>query len=168
MTVATIIQTIQLIIAPVVMVTACALLINGTLGRYAAVNDRLRLLARERLDLLRRDGDARLAPPPPSSAYASERLGEIDAQVPGLLRRHRLIRNALVLIYLAVLLFLLSMFSIAAASAVHPPVLDVTTLVLFLLGCATLLVGVVVATREVWLSDLALHYEVNRVMDLGR
>jgi uncharacterized membrane protein YphA (DoxX/SURF4 family) len=46
-------RTIQLILAPVVMVTACAILLAGLLSRFAALNDRLRLLARERLDLLR-------------------------------------------------------------------------------------------------------------------
>lgn len=36
------------------MVSACALLLGGLLSRYAAINDRLRVLAREPFDLLRR------------------------------------------------------------------------------------------------------------------
>ena len=31
-------QIIQLILAPVVMITSCALVLGGLLGRYAAVN----------------------------------------------------------------------------------------------------------------------------------
>ena len=46
-------RTIQLILAPVVMITACALLLNGLLSRYDALNARLRIMGRERLDLLR-------------------------------------------------------------------------------------------------------------------
>ncbi len=42
-------RTIQLVLAPVVMVTTAALILNGVLGRYSAVNDRLRVMALERL-----------------------------------------------------------------------------------------------------------------------
>jgi hypothetical protein len=167
-TVASIIQTIQLVIAPAVMITACAILLAGIQSRYAAVNDRLRLLARERLDLFRRDDDTRLAPPPPANVYAIERLTEIDAQVPGLLRRHRLIRDSLVLVYVAVAIFLLSMLTIAAAAALQPPLVAALALGLFLLATASLLAGVILTTADVWLSHLALQYEVNRVMGLGQ
>jgi hypothetical protein len=167
-TVASIIQTIQLIIAPVVLVTACAILLAGIQSRYAAVNDRLRLLTRERLDLFRRDDDSRLVPPPSSNVYAVERLTEIDAQVPGLLRRHRLIRDSLVLIYVAVAIFLLSMLTIAVAVALQPPIFAVLALGLFLLATMALLAGVILSIADVWLSHHALDFEVNRVMNLGR
>jgi len=45
MELAAITATIQLIIAPVVIVTACALLVNGLLTRYTLLIDRLRALA---------------------------------------------------------------------------------------------------------------------------
>jgi hypothetical protein len=35
------------------MMTSCAILIGGMLSLYSSVNDRLSLMARERLDLLR-------------------------------------------------------------------------------------------------------------------
>jgi Protein of unknown function (DUF2721) len=44
-------KTIQLILAPVVMVTACGVLLNGMLSHYAAINDRIRTLVGERLGL---------------------------------------------------------------------------------------------------------------------
>ena len=53
MSAADVAQTIQLIIAPVVLVTACTLIQNGILGRYANLGERMRLLAGERLELLR-------------------------------------------------------------------------------------------------------------------
>ena len=52
---------------------------------YTSVGDRIRALTRERLDLLR-EGKSR---------FAGERLEEIDAQLPELLHRHRLIHDAL-------------------------------------------------------------------------
>jgi Protein of unknown function (DUF2721) len=168
MTVATVIQTIQLIIAPVVMVTACAILLTSIQNRYATVNDRLRAMARERLELFRVNGGARLTPPAPTDAYGVERLAEIDAQIPRLLRRHRLIRDSLLAIYVAVLIFLLSMLTIAAAFAVQTAIIGMLALALFLTGTTSLVVGVALTTIDVRLSHDALRYEVNRVMDLGR
>lgn len=46
-------RTIQLILAPVVMVTACGILVNGLIGRYTNITNRLRTMAHERLELLR-------------------------------------------------------------------------------------------------------------------
>ena len=53
MTAETIARTIQLIVAPVVMVTAGAILSGGLLSHAGAINDRLRTLAHERLDVER-------------------------------------------------------------------------------------------------------------------
>src|SRR4051812_48031474 len=75
-------KNLQLIIAPVVMISSCALLLTGLLGRYAAVNDRLRAMARERLDLWHSDIDG--------DGFKTERLHQIDQQIPDLLRRHRM------------------------------------------------------------------------------
>jgi len=48
-----IVRTIQLIIAPAVMITSCCIFTNGLLGHYAAIGERLRITIRERVDLLR-------------------------------------------------------------------------------------------------------------------
>lgn len=48
----TVVQTIQLVIAPTVMISSCTLIQNAILGRYSSIGDRLRVLVRERLDLL--------------------------------------------------------------------------------------------------------------------
>jgi hypothetical protein len=165
---AVIVQTIQLIIAPVVMVTASALLINGILGRYAAINDRLRLLARERLELFHDPTGPRLAPPDPSDDYRCERLAQIDAQIPDLLRRHRMLRDAILCLYGAIAILVLAMFAIAAAAASAATWADWLSLILFLLGTAGILLGVTLTTIEVRLSNIAINYEVDRIMNLGR
>src|SRR5689334_1681673 len=100
-------RNIQLIIAPVVMISSCAILLTGLLGRYAAVNDRLRAMARERLEIWH--SGARDAP------FQVERLCEIDTQMPDLLRRHRLIHHAVLSVFCAILVFVSSMFIIAFA-----------------------------------------------------
>ena len=54
MSISDVIQTIQFIIAPVVLVTACAIIQGGVLERFMHVGQRIRSLANERLKLLRR------------------------------------------------------------------------------------------------------------------
>src|SRR5205823_11467783 len=49
-------RTIQLILAPVVMFSACAVFVGGVLNHYTSVGDRIRALTRERLELLRDGG----------------------------------------------------------------------------------------------------------------
>jgi hypothetical protein len=99
MTAQTVAQTIQLIIAPVVMVTSCAVLVNGILSRYLSVGDRLRLMTHERLDLLRRPDGTLDRPQAEADQYKAERLSEIDRQMPALLSRHELLHNATLMIY---------------------------------------------------------------------
>jgi hypothetical protein len=122
-------QTIQLIIAPVVMVSACGVILNGLLSRYASVNDRLRTMAHERWDLLRttRGGEAVAAEPDPNVV---ERLQEIDIQIPQLLRLHHQLRDAALLLYVALLFFIACMFLIAAGT-----LLDVQPLATATLSC---------------------------------
>ena len=74
-------RNIQIILAPVVMVTACAILLQGLLGRYAAINERLRALAAERIMLVFKDLE--------SSDFRTERLRLIDTQVPTLVNHHK-------------------------------------------------------------------------------
>jgi hypothetical protein len=168
MDVQTVAQTIQLIIAPVVMVTACSLLLNGMNARYAVVNDRLRLLARERLELLRSGGGPSLKVGPGADAYTVERLAEIDSQVPGLLDRHRLIRNSLLAIVYATATFVATMLVIALAVETHSAVVAIVVLLFVVVGTALLLVGLAVAVLEIRESHVTVHYEVTRVMSLGR
>src|SRR5690242_9554674 len=123
---------IQTIIAPVVMISTCAILTGGMLSHYGAISDRLRALARERLDLLRfPDGGFASAAQLPD-AYARERLCEIDMQTPQLLRRHALVHNAILATYLAILCFIVSMFVIGAAALTSSPFAASVALYLFL------------------------------------
>ena len=81
-------QIIQFIVAPVVMISSCALILNGLLARYGAINDRLRLMTHERLELLRTDKNDPLT---------AERVSEIDRQIPILLHRHKQLHDAVLL-----------------------------------------------------------------------
>jgi hypothetical protein len=45
-------RTIQLILAPVVMISSAAVILNGLLAHYGEVNARIRAMDRERFDLV--------------------------------------------------------------------------------------------------------------------
>lgn len=161
-------RTIQLVLAPVVMVTACAILLGALQSRYAFVNDRLRAMSGERLELLRTPGASSLTLPPTADAFVVERLEEIDRQVPDLLGRHLTLRNAILSVYYAIATFIATMFVIALATTLGTAFLATAILVLFLVGTALLFLGVGLTTLEVRASHLAVHYEVSRVMSLGK
>src|SRR5258708_734083 len=102
-------QTIQLILAPGVMVTACGLILNGLLPRYGPINDRLRGLTRERLDLLRAAGGAVTEPPAGAGDLTAERIAVIDREAPDLLRRHRRVHDAVLTLFAAMIVFVATM-----------------------------------------------------------
>lgn len=148
-------QTIQLIIAPVVLITACALIQNAILGRYAAIGQDMRSLTLERLQLLRSDEAKDL--------YYQERMQEIDRQIPLLTRRHRLLQNTVLVVYGSISIFLINMFAIALTVAIGSDAAATFALLLFLLGTGVLLLGVFLTTIEVQMSHRAICYEVGRI-----
>jgi hypothetical protein len=159
-------RTIQFILAPVVMITSCAVLLNGLLARYAAVNDRLRTMDHERFDLLVRSVALGSSEANHEKALVDERLDEIDTQLPILLRRHQVLRDGLLALYGAILVFVAAMFAIATVVIASLPAVTYGALVLFLLGNALLLFSVLLIVIEVRMSHRALRYEVGRLLRL--
>jgi hypothetical protein len=157
MDVETLARTIQIILAPVVMITSCAIILGGLWSHASSINDRLRAMNRERLDLWRA---------PSADAYTAERMLEIDTQAPLLLRRHRRVRDAIVTIYVAILVYISSMFATAGAALLN--ISATLALLLFLAGTLLLLSGVLLAILEIRISQSALEYEVERVTSLRR
>ena len=153
-------KTIQLILAPVVMVTACGVLLNGMLAHYAAINDRIRALVGERLGL------TLLTPAADRYAHATERLTEIDHQVPTLLRRHRQVHDAILLINAAVVTLVSSMFIIGAAALADSDTLGTIALFVFLAGTVGVMLSAGFMAIEARSSSASVGYEAQRVMRL--
>ena len=149
------------------MVTACAILVSGILSHYAAINDRLRTLTHERLDLLRGPNGVLSSAFASADEYRIERLQEIDRQLPPLAGRLNLIHHALLAVYGAIMIFVLSMLVIALAALSNSSGLATTALLVFLLGTAAMLAGVLFVAMEIGQSNGAIQYEVHRVMQLG-
>jgi hypothetical protein len=167
MTIDTIFRTISLILAPVVMITSCTLFLNGLLTRYEAVSVRMRGMHRERLELLQglenttSDGE-------PTIGFSTQRIREIEAQLPFILRRHKLIRNAVLCVNGAILIFVTSMFIIALAALTNSALVANIAFLAFLIGTGALLSGVILTTLELYRSQREVAYEIQDGLKLTK
>jgi hypothetical protein len=159
----TAVNAITAMVAPVVLLTVGSLLANGLLTVYGSVNDRLREMTRERLEILGGPSGERLeltAMP----AMDRERLHEIRAQLPLILRRHRLTRLAIFTIYVAIAVLGLSIVVIAIAVSLDDEIAGRVALGLVLAGTVTMLLGLGVAAISLARSADAITYAVERAL----
>lgn len=152
----TAISAIQAMVSPAVLITTSAILAAGLSSIYGAVNDRMRSMTAERLDL-RTGADGTFGHPGDESPRTRERIAEIDTQLRWLLRRHQLLGRAVLFSYAAPLVLVLSVIVIAVAVGTHNTGLGVVAEVLVIGGAATLLVGL-------WFASV--NYEVQRILSL--
>ncbi|HEY3290115.1 MAG TPA: DUF2721 domain-containing protein [Anaerolineae bacterium] len=157
LSVAAVSQLIQFIIAPVVMISTCGLILNGIVQQYSAVDERLRGMMRERMTLLDKAVTTR---------FDEDRLVQIGAQVPIIRQRHKKLHQAIMLLYIAIVILVSSMFVIAVATLLDNAYFSSAALALFMAGTAVILIAVLVTIFEVRQSLRALYYEVDRVISL--
>jgi hypothetical protein len=160
------IAAISAMVAPVVVITAGGILSSGLLMTYGAVNDRMRAMTRERLEILTGPGGNLLTPARLSGSEA-ERLAEIDRQLPMLLRRHGLLHNSVLLIYAALAVLVVGVIAIGLAVTTDSEAVGRAALALVLAGTVIILAGLIVAAQSLAISRQAIKYAVNRSLELG-
>ncbi len=124
------------------------------------INDRMRTLAQERFELLRaahRDTDLR------DDLFFQQRLHETDRQLPSLLQRHQLLRNALLLIYCAIATFIVDMFVIGLSAVLNQTLLASLALGVFLIGTTLVFLTILLEILEVIRSHHGLNEEVKNI-----
>jgi len=163
----TAVNAISAMVAPVVLLTTGSLLSNGLLSVYAAVNDRMREMTRERIDILTGPG-GELLDRQAVRPSGRERLAEIDAQLPLMLRRHRLTRAAVLTIYSAIAVLGLSIISIAVAVGEHSEGIGRVALGLVLAGTVITIFGLAIAAMSLAKSADAITYAVERTRFQGQ
>ena len=84
-----------------------------------------------------------------------------------LLRRHRLLHNAVLVIYTGVAVLVLSVIAIGVAVTGRSGAAGTTALALVLAGTVMLLGGLLFAARSIMISMDAIDYEVRRALSLG-
>lgn len=149
-----VIQVIQLILAPGVMINACGLLLLGISNKFTSVLNRIRALTEEKRKLIlnatQRD----------FYHIENQRLESISRQVTDLLIRARLIRNAVFCYLVAVGLFVTT--SLCIGVDYFAPELQLRFLILaaFLLGMIVVFVGVIFGVLDTMKGYKIVKFEV--------
>jgi hypothetical protein len=118
------------IIVPAVMISTCALLLNGVMLRYKAIDDLLRSLNQEQ---------SKLRAPNLDNGYTNgEWLHHLEHLIPKLLRHHHVLHEVLTLIYISILIFMVDMLAIAVAESTSIQCISFFVLIVFLLGVGVL------------------------------
>jgi hypothetical protein len=95
-----------------------------------------------------------------------ERLDEIDGQLPDMVYRHRLVHHALLAVYAAIGILVLTMFIIALTATINADWVGPLVFGVFLIGVLLTLVGVLLVSAEIRTSRRSLSFEVERVRRL--
>ena len=137
-----IIEVIQLMLAPGIMISACGLLILGINNKYSMVVNRIRLLNEERRRILGKLSDKSL------NLEENVRIASISKQLQELGFRVRLVRNSVLSYTSAVALFVITSLSIGFEYYIGAEELTFIVTILFLLGMISVLVGVTFGAYE--------------------
>jgi hypothetical protein len=139
-----IVQIIQAMLAPAVMISACGLLLLAMNNKYSMVMGRIRTLAREKRDFSRQSQEIEL------TGLDRERLENIQQQLGLLAHRIKLVRNAVLSYSSAVGIFVLNSILIGLPFIFKNFTTEGISVFCFLLGMALVLVGVYFAAHEAW------------------
>jgi hypothetical protein len=153
------------LVAPVVLLTVGGMLSNGLIAVYSDINNRLREMTREQLEI-RRGPAGQVLDDDSLPAIDRDRLHEIGVQLPMMLRRHKLTRMSVLTIYIAVVVFGLSIVVIAIAVTTNDEIAGRVALGLVVAGTIIMLVGLAVAATSLARSADAISYAVNRTTKL--
>ena len=150
----TLIQLIQFMLAPAVMISACGLLLLGINNKYSIVLNRIRLLNEERRKMKMKVGGEN------SATEDNLRLESITKQLTLLLYRVKLVRNSVLSYTIAVALFVLSSLLIGIAFFSKRIDLDIIILTVFLLGMLAVFFGIISAMLETKRGYEIVKFEV--------
>lgn len=149
-----IVEIIQLMLAPGLMISACGLLLLGMNNKYSLVVNRIRLLNDERRKIVHKLDDVNF------NYHENVRLASISKQLDALIFRVMLVRNAVLSYTVAVALFVLTSLSIGAEEIFGIERLNLAITILFSLGMLSVLTGVVFAAYETYKGYEIVKFEV--------
>ena len=149
-----IVQLIQGMLAPGLMISACGLLLLGMNNKYSLVVNRIRLLNEEK---------RRIFHQVKIEEIDSTRLSNIELQISHLISRISLVRNAVFGYSLAVALFIVSSVLIGVTINTKTPAFDWLIVAFFYAGMFAVFVGIVFAAIEVWKGYRIVKIEISEV-----
>ena len=149
-----VIQAIQLILAPGVMISACGLLLLGINNKFTSVLNRIRILTEEKRKTILNASERDFR------SNEIQRIESITRQVAGLLNRAKLIRNSIFCYLCAVGLFVTTSLLIGADYFVPMIQLRYLILSMFLGGMVVVFVGVIFGVIDTMKGFAIVKFEV--------
>ncbi|GBO55684.1 hypothetical protein APA_3835 [Pseudanabaena sp. lw0831] len=163
-----VVKTIGLIIAPVVMITACSIMQNGLIAHYNSLEERIRQVNHKIISLLETDlSQNSIKTELPENldsqlALKADRLHHLEHHLlPHLFHRHHILHDVLGLVYLAILTQILDMLVIAIAVTTDVGWLSQLVLGVFLIGIGILFAGIVLVSYELRTSHESIQLETH-------
>ena len=150
-----IVEIIQLMLAPGIMISACGLLLLGMNNKYSLVVNRIRILNEERRRAIRNTTEDR-----DFNYQETQRLESISMQISSLVFRVKLVRNAVLSYTMAVALFVLTSLFIGFGYLFEISKLNSFITILFLVGMLSVLCGVIFAAYETYKGYEIVNFEV--------
>ncbi len=149
-----IVEVIQLMLAPGIMISACGLLLLGMNNKYSLVVNRIRLLNEERRRFVAKVSERDF------TYEETIRLESISRQISALVYRVKLVRGAVFSYTVAVASFVLTSLFIGAQYLAGWGKLDYIITILFLIGMICVLTGVIFAAYETIKGYMIIQMEV--------
>lgn len=146
----TIIEIIKGMLAPGIMISACGLLLLGMNNKYSLVVNRIRTLNNEFRELDEKN---------------ESRRNSILTQLPFLIERMKIIRNAVWLYTIAIAMFIFSIFFLGVFLLNGKTLTSsILSLILFIIALGSVLAGVLFAAKEVLLGYKILRIETKNIL----
>src|SRR3989339_655380 len=139
----TIVHIIQAMLAPGIMISACALLMLGMNNKYSLIVSRIRTLDEEERKLKSEKKKSGL------NEDQEKRLNSILMQIGKLAYRLKLVRNAVIFYSIAIAFFIISSLFIGMHYITETKAITIFAAGFFLTGMASVLVGVLHVSKEV-------------------
>ena len=149
-----IVQLIQGMLAPGVMISACGLLLLGMNNKYGLVVNRIRLLNEEKRKIFHLER---------IDEIEASRLSNIELQISHLIERISLVRNAVFSYSVAVALFIVSSVLIGVTLNNTTSAFDWLIVAFFYAGMLAVFVGIIFAAIEVWKGYRIVKIEISEV-----
>jgi hypothetical protein len=153
----TIVNIIQAMLAPGIMISACGLLLLSMSNKYSLVVARVRVLNEEKRKLMLHVKDCNVI-------HEEEiRLKSISVQLVKFQSRLKLVRDAVICYTTGVAFFILSSLFIGLKFVIACECIHYIVLGIFLLGMICVLGGVILAATEVWKGFRILEIEIREI-----
>lgn len=149
-----IVNVIELMLAPGLMISACGLLLLGMNNKYSLVVNRIRLLNEERRQYLQKVEEKEI------NYVENVRLQSISKQLEDLVIRVKLVKNAVLFYTIAVAFFVITSLLIGLDYVTKSYSLSSVIIILFLVGMVLVLIGVIYAAYETVKGHAIIKFEV--------